>query len=255
MSRSSVRLARGPVLALILAVSSAASADLVPGPGRLAAPPPTGRPAPAATLILPPGAGSAAASAAASASAAPAASAAAPAAPSASAAAPPPPAPAAPVASGSAMPAPSASAPPSRDDLCADTVITWAKGASQRTGLTIAPVSCSPGIVRLSVAGAGCDFEVARGKGFQRTTDGTFGVSPIANLDWASAPEPMKKALAGLLTALSQDGSLLIPSGDPIYNADAGRFLGSRQNQILAGVAALLALGGVGFWLKKKKPA
>ena len=36
--------------------------------------------------------------------------------------------------------------------------------ASQRSGLTITPASCSAGIVRLAVAGAGCDFEVARNR-------------------------------------------------------------------------------------------
>jgi len=73
-------------------------------------------------------------------------------------------------------------------------VAAWATGASQHSGLVIAATACPAGVVRLQVAGAGCDFEVARARGFQRTADGKFGVSPIADLDWNQAPEPMKKA-------------------------------------------------------------
>ncbi|MEP7122575.1 MAG: hypothetical protein ABJE95_16755 [Byssovorax sp.] len=158
---------------------------------------------------------------------------------------------------------PSAGAPPADSaapvaDVCEPAVATWAKDASQHTGLTISAAACPTGLIRLQVAGAGCDFEVARGRGFQKTADGKFGVSPIANLDWAVAPEPMKKALAAVLAALAQDPSLAIRDGDPIRHAPgSGPGMGSQRNQIIAGSAggALLVAAGVGFWLMKRRRA
>jgi hypothetical protein len=158
---------------------------------------------------------------------------------------------------------PTAGAPPSESaapvaDVCDAAVAIWTRDASQHTGLSITAAACPIGVVRLLVAGAGCDFEVAPARGFQRTPDGKFGVSPIANLDWAVAPEPMKKALAGVLAALAQDPSLPIREGDPIRHAAEGPLLlGSRRNQIIAGSAggALLVAAGVGFWLMKRRRA
>src|SRR5258706_8102734 len=76
-------------------------------------------------------------------------------------------------------------------EVCDASVAAWATGASQHSGLVISAAACPAGVVRLQVAGAGCDFEVAPARGFQRTADGKFGVSPIADLHWRQAPEPM----------------------------------------------------------------
>jgi hypothetical protein len=157
----------------------------------------------------------------------------------------------------SAAAAPSGSAAPVAD-VCDPAVATWARDASQHTGLAITAAACPTGVVRLQVANAGCDFEVAAGRGFQRTADGKFGVSPIANLDWAVAPEPMKKALAGVLAALTQDPSLLIREGDPVrHGVEGPMLLGSRRNQIIAGSAggAVVIAAGLGFWLMKRRRA
>jgi hypothetical protein len=95
-----------------------------------------------------------------------------------------------------------------RDDLCNERVLAWAKAASERAGSSILAASCVLGTVRLQVAGAGCDYAVTRGEGFARTPDGAFGVSPIVNLDWDTAPDAMKRGLAGVLGALAEDPSL-----------------------------------------------
>lgn len=249
MSRATARAARGALFAAILVTGGVASADLAPPRGLQPAPPVQARPAAAASIVAPPAASSAVV-------APPAASSAAVAPPAASSAAlaPPPASAAAPSPSGSTAPAPLSSAPV-RDDLCPDAVVAWTKAASQRSGLTITPASCSAGIVRLAVAGAGCDFEVARNRGFQRTADGSIGVSPIADLDWKDAPEPMKKALAGILAALAQDGTLLIPAGEPVFGEPAGGagLFSSRRNQILFGVGGLFGLAALGLWLKRRK--
>jgi hypothetical protein len=158
---------------------------------------------------------------------------------------------------------PTVGAPPSDSaapvaDVCDPAVATWTRDASQHTGLSITAAACPTGVVRLQIAGAGCDFEVAAGRGFQLTADGKFGVSPIANLDWAVAPEPMKKALAAVLAALTQDPSLIIRQGDPIrHGVEGPMLLGSRRNQILAGSAggAVIVAAGVGFWLMKRRRA
>jgi hypothetical protein len=150
---------------------------------------------------------------------------------------------------------PSASGAPAAE-ACDPGVAAWAKNASVHAGLTISAVACPTGVVRLQVAGAGCDFEVAPARGFQRTADGKFGVSPIADLNWDVAPEPMKKALAGVLAALAQDPSLPIREGDPVRHAGPEAMpLGSRRNQIIAGSAggALVVAAAVGFWLKRRR--
>ncbi len=150
---------------------------------------------------------------------------------------------------------PSASGAPAAE-ACDPGVAAWTKSASARTGLTIAAVACPVGVVRLQVTGAGCDFEVAPARGFQRTADGKFGVSPIADVNWDVAPEPMKKALAGVLSALAQDPSLTIRDGDPVrHGVETPMRLGSRRNQILAGSAgsALVVAAAVGFWLSRRR--
>jgi hypothetical protein len=112
-------------------------------------------------------------------------------------------------------------------------------------------------VVRLQVAGAGCDFEVTRGKAFQRTPDGAIGVSPIANLEWADAPEPMKKALAGIVSALAQDPSLQIRRGDPVHDGKAAA--GAQRNQlatrVAGGVAGAAAIAALVAALRKRRKA
>jgi hypothetical protein len=120
-------------------------------------------------------------------------------------------------------PAPSASAeagapadmgpPRTRNEPCDDDVLGWAKRAGSRGGLTIEAVSCNAGLVRLSVGGAGCDFEVTHGKGFRQTRDGDFAVSPIVELEWDQAPEPMRRGLDTVVAALEQDPGLTIHTG------------------------------------------
>ena len=162
-----------------------------------------------------------------------------------------------------AQPSPSASAaapspPPARNDLdgaCDPAALTWAKGASQRSGLPISPSSCPNGGVRLVVAGAGCDFEVRRDRGFQRTPDGAFAVSPIANLDWGTAPEPMKKALAAIVAALAQDPSLPMGTGALAAHPEpvAGR-LGSERNRLgLVTGVTLLSIASLAFYLRWRR--
>ena len=171
--------------------------------------------------------------------------------PTSSSAAPSPPPSSRPPASG--RPGSSADAP--IDDACSDAAQAWAKGASQRAGLAITAVACPVGVVRLRVAGAGCDFEVARQGGFQRTADGAFGVSPIADLDWDKAPEPMKKAFAGILSALAQDPSLPIRTGTVVRHTDRERGGGGSMRIPLiagAGVTAVTAIG-LGIWWKRRK--
>jgi hypothetical protein len=150
---------------------------------------------------------------------------------------------------------PSASGAPTAED-CDPGVAAWTQAASKHTGLAITPIACPAGVVRLEIAGAGCDFEVARGHGFQPTADGKLFVSPIANLDWNVAPEPMKKALAGVLAALAHDPSLPIREGEPMLHPGSGATPpGSRRNQIIAGGAggALVVAGGIAFWLKRRR--
>jgi hypothetical protein len=107
-------------------------------------------------------------------------------------------------------------------------------------------------MVRLSVKGAGCDFEVAHAGGFQRTPDGAFGVSPIANLEWTDAPPPMKSALAGLLSALAADPSLTIRAGDPLRHPEGGGEGKHRKPWLIASGAALaLILGGL-VWMRSR---
>lgn len=145
---------------------------------------------------------------------------------------------------------------------CDDATRAWAERASKRTGLAITAVACPSGVVRLEVAGAGCDFEVRRDGGFKRTADGKLGVSPIANLEWEVAPEPMKEALAGLLSALAEDPSLPIPTGAVRYRADGevaggAKGLGSRRTQMIAFAGVMAALGALAFGLRrlrKRKP-
>lgn len=150
---------------------------------------------------------------------------------------------------------PSALAPPPAEE-CDPTVVAWTRAASTRSGLAITAVACPAGVVRLEIEGAGCDFEVARSRGFQPTADGRFYISPIANLDWNVAPEPMKKALAGLLAALAADPSLTLREGDPVRHAGSGpMLLGSRRNQILAGSAggAVVLAAGLALFLKRRR--
>jgi hypothetical protein len=157
-----------------------------------------------------------------------------------------------------AVPAPSASSALPRapvngdlDAFCDDAVGAWTERASRRTGLAITPASCPFGLVRLQVAGAGCDFEVSRDHGFQRTEGGAFGVSPIVDLDWTTAPEPMKKAFAAILSALAEDPSLPMSARRP-----SSIFSGPRRNQIAAG-AALVVLFAAAFalWWKRRRAA
>jgi len=150
---------------------------------------------------------------------------------------------AAPAGSSAPTPAPAGSAQHAAD-VCNDAVEAWAKAASRRTGLTIHPVACFVGLVRVEVAGAGCDFELTRNTAFQRTKDGAFGVSPIVNLDWSTAPEPMQKALAGLLSALEQDPSLHIRTGDE---------RGVRAVPIAIGAGVLVSAALAAAWLKRRK--
>ncbi len=157
---------------------------------------------------------------------------------------------------GAAAPPSGSSAPPAEE--CDPSVAAWAKAASQQSGLTITAASCPAGIVRLQIAGAGCDFEVARARGFQTTPDGKFGVSPIANLDWTLAPEPMKTALAAVLAALAHDPSLPLREGEPVRHppGEGGTALGSSRNRIIAGGsggALILAAGAFAWWMKRRR--
>ena len=67
----------------------------------------------------------------------------------------------------------------------------------------------------------------------------------------------MKKALAGLLTALTADPSLPIRSGDPFRHSGHGpTLLGSRRNQIIAGSvggALVVAAGALAFSRKRRR--
>ncbi len=164
------------------------------------------------------------------------------------------------VASGSSAPPAATSTPdPAPGPDCDEAVVAWTRRATQRTGLTITPRACPSGLVRLAIAGAGCDFEVRREGGFQRTPDGSFGVSPIVNLDWDLAPEPMKKALAGLLSALSEDRSLPLLTGrvqnHPEGQRDSETRFGSRRAQIALGAGAIALLGAVAFGLRRRRRA
>jgi len=161
-----------------------------------------------------------------------------------------------PAASGSSAP-PAASTTRDAGLDCDEAVVAWTKGASRRTGLTITPGGCPSGVVRLEIAGAGCDFEVRREGGFQRTPDGSFGVSPIVNLDWDVAPEPMKKALAGLLAALAEDRSLPVSTGRMRNHPEGQREIevgvGSRRAQIAVGAGAIALLGALAFGLQRRR--
>ncbi|MFS8067421.1 MAG: LPXTG cell wall anchor domain-containing protein [Byssovorax sp.] len=157
-----------------------------------------------------------------------------------------------------AAPAPSASSAPPRapangdtDSVCDEAIVAWTERASRRTGLTISPASCPFGLVRLQVTGAGCDFEVSRDHGFQRTEGGAFGVSPIVDMDWTTAPEPMKKAFTSILSALAEDPSLPMGSN----KRPSSLLLGSRRNQIAAaaGLVLLVAAAFVLWWRRRRR--
>ncbi|APR79815.1 Hypothetical protein A7982_05162 [Minicystis rosea] len=195
-----------------------------------------------ADLTAPPSSASATASAAAppASSAAPPASAKAPAASASSSASPP----------SSASPTGSARAP--LHGLCDEKALAWAKGASTRIGREIEAVACPAGLVRLRVAGAGCDYEVNQRSGFARTADGAFSVSPIVDLDWATAPEPMRKGLSDILTALTQDPSLRMGTGEAAHRADQASVPLQRPVYFAVG-AALLSAGALAFWLSRRR--
>jgi hypothetical protein len=165
-------------------------------------------------------------------------------------------APAPPAASSAPAPPAASGAPAHTDDVCDEAAIKWAAAASARTGKTITLAACPSGLVRLSVAGAGCDFEVRRREGFQHTADGAFGVSPIANLDWNTAPEPMKQGLAAVLAALAADPSIPIRSGHPMSSSEHAQAVATaaRNNRIFVGAGALvLTAAAVGMWLRRRK--
>ncbi len=155
-------------------------------------------------------------------------------------------------------PAPPASSAPARApangdtvSVCDEAIVAWIERASSRTGLTISPVACPFGLVRLQVTGAGCDFEVSRDRGFQRTEGGAFGVSPIVDMDWTTAPEPMKKAFTSILSALAEDPSLPMGNKRP-----SSMVLGSRRNQIAAGAGlVLLVAAAFVLWWKRRRRA
>jgi hypothetical protein len=149
-------------------------------------------------------------------------------------------------------------APATTDDGCDEAVVAWTTAASRRSGLTITASACPVGLIRLQVAGAGCDYEIVRQRGFQRTADGAFGVSPIANLDWSQAPEPMKKGLAAIVAGLEQDPSLPIRAGSVVRSSERGaieaRALRERRIRVFGGVAmAVLGLSGLGAWWKRRR--
>jgi hypothetical protein len=161
-------------------------------------------------------------------------------------------------AAGSAAPAPSGSSEPAgaaplgMDGACDAATTGWATRASQRTGLDISAVECPSGLVRLKVAGAGCDFEVRRDRGFQQTADKAFGVSPIANLDWTTAPEPMKKALSGLLSALTEDPTLKMGTGTVHRSGGRVGIFGVWRTQIFIGAGVVLLAAAVVSRLRKR---
>jgi len=152
--------------------------------------------------------------------------------------------------------APAASAA-SQDDGCVDQVTTWTTAASRSVGLEITPVSCPGGLVRLKVQGAGCDFEVSREGGFKRTADGKFGVSPIVDLDWDAAPEPMKKGLASVLTALANDPGLPLAAGNaPRRVQPPQRLPGSRRAQLAVGGGSVAVfLAALAIWWRRRTGA
>jgi hypothetical protein len=140
------------------------------------------------------------------------------------------------------------------DDSC-DAVSAWATRASRRLGVELVPLACPVGRVRFKLAGAGCDFEVTRGTGFKLTADGAFGVSPIADLDWNTAPAPMGRGLASLISALERDPSLPIASEARWQRSAAPRSgLGARRYPIATGtgVAALCA-GALWLWRRRRR--
>lgn len=142
-----------------------------------------------------------------------------------------------------------------KDEPCSESVKAWAARASGRTGLAVSAASCPAGVVRLAVQGAGCDFEVSRLRGFKRTPDGTFGVSPIVQLEWETAPAPMKKALDSILAALGADGTLEIPSGEPVFRT-APAAPGARAPKLaLAAAATLVVVGALALWLRRRSAA
>ncbi|MFT3769673.1 MAG: hypothetical protein QM820_29910 [Minicystis sp.] len=162
---------------------------------------------------------------------------------------------AAPAAAWAGEPTPALSAA-ANDGICDEAIRAWAAGASRRIGREVTPVGCPTGMIRFQIAGAGCDYEVTRTGGFQRTADGKLGISPIANLDWSQAPEPMKKGFADLLSALAADPSLPIPSGAVIRRRAGGPplVLGMRPTRLFARFAAgVLAAGALGFFWSRQK--
>jgi hypothetical protein len=161
-----------------------------------------------------------------------------------------------PAGSGAATPPALSGSPAHTDDICNEVALKWAEAASARTGKTITPSACPAGLVRLSVASAGCDFEVRRREGFQRTADGAFGVSPIANLDWSTAPEPMKQGLAAVLAALTADPSIPIRSGTPVRSSEHAQAsaIAARNNRIFVAAGALvLTAVAAGTWWRRRK--
>lgn len=159
-------------------------------------------------------------------------------------------------------PAASASTTPEASMSCDEAVRAWTERAAKRSGLAITARACPSGLIRFEVAGAGCDFEVRRDGGFKRTLDDTFGVSPIADIKWEHAPEPMKKALGGLLSALATDPSLPIPTGAIRLRTAAtteGQTAGGvparwrRPRTILAGAGVIVALGATAFGLRHRR--
>lgn len=148
---------------------------------------------------------------------------------------PPPPRPAS---TGGRAPAPSG-------DVCDAAVAAWAARASRRGGVEITAVSCPGELVRFAVRGAGCDYEVRKGKGFQSTADGAHSVSPIANLEWSTAPASMKKGLDTLLAALTEDPTLPITGG---AQRRPPRAAGAREDRLAVGAALLITAGALGLW-------
>ena len=131
------------------------------------------------------------------------------------------------------------------DDVCDGGVDAWATRATAKTGLRIVPRSCVAGALRLAVSPAGCDFEISRDRGFRRTPDGAFAVSPIVDLDWGTAPAPMKHALDSLLLALASDPTLTIRVGTPIRHPDAS----SAHGKLAAATSVVLVAAMTIAWL------
>ncbi len=147
-----------------------------------------------------------------------------------------------------------------RATRCSADVAAWAARASARSKMDVSAADCPRGVVRLHVAGAGCDFEVssAREAGFRRTADGAFGVSPIADIDWNEAPPAMKRALDGVVAALEADPSLGVPTGERVLGGTDSRDTGTpslwrRPKLVSLAVVAVLALASVVYRLVRRR--